>query len=197
MALQFDTAVPSGTPASNCVACKRPIGDSYYTAGKAIVCESCKTRIENTPRSVTTPAHLVRATVFGIGGAIAGAAVYYGVLALIHIEIGLVAIAVGWLVGRAMQLGAGGQRGRPFQVIALILTYLGIAVGMTAELVRLGGTMTLQTVITLPIIESVGDLPASVLTAIIIAVGLRQAWYMNRDPGRPVFYGPFRVNAQA
>jgi hypothetical protein len=198
MALQFDTAVPSGTPASNCVACKRPIGDSYYTAGKAIVCESCKTRIESTPRSVTTPAHLVRATVFGIGGAIAGAAVYYGVLALIHAQIGLVAIAVGWLVGRAMQLGAGGQRGRPFQIIALILTYLGIAVGMTAELVESGGTVTLQTVITLPFVESFGNLGAgSILTAIIIAVGLRQAWYMNRDPGRPVFQGPFRFSAQA
>jgi DNA-directed RNA polymerase subunit RPC12/RpoP len=197
MALQFDTAVPSGTPASTCVACKRPIGDSYYTAGKAIVCESCKTRIETTPRPVTTPAHIVRATVFGIGGAIAGAAVYYGVLALIHLQIGLVAIVVGYLVGRAMQLGAGGQRGRPFQIIALILTYVGIALGLTAELVRLGGTVTLQTVITLPVIESFGDLPASFLTAIIIAVGLRQAWYMNRDPGRPTFQGPFRFTAQA
>jgi len=193
MALQFDTAVPSGTPASNCVACKRPIGDSYYTAGKAIVCASCKTRIESMPRAVATPAHIVRATVFGIGGAVAGAAVYYAILALIHLEIGLVAIAVGWLVGRAMQLGSGGQRGRTFQIIALILTYLGIAVGMTAELVKLGGTVTLQTVITLPVIASIGDLPSSILTAIIIAVGLRQAWYMNRDPGRPVFHGPFRV----
>jgi DNA-directed RNA polymerase subunit RPC12/RpoP len=197
MALQFDTAVPSGTPASNCVACKRPIGDSYYTAGKAIVCESCKTRIETTPRPVTTPAHIVRATVFGIGGAIAGAAVYYAVLALIHVEIGLVAIAVGWLVGRAVQLGASGQRGRPFQIIALILTYLGIAAGMTAELVKFGGTVTFQTVIALPIVASVGDLPASFLTAIIVAVGLRQAWYMNRDPGRPVFQGPFRFSTQA
>jgi len=197
MALQFDTAVPSGTPASNCVACKRPIGDSYYTAGKAIVCESCKTRIETTPRPVTTPAHIVRATVFGIGGAIAGAAVYFGVLALINIEIGLVAIAVGWLVGRAMQLGSGGQRGRPFQIIALILTYLGIALGMTAEVFKYGGTVTPETVISLPIIESVGHLPSSLLSAIIIAVGLRQAWYMNRDPGRPAFQGPFRVSTQA
>ena len=41
--------------------------------------------------------------------------------------------------------------------------------------------------------------PISLLmvAAWFIAVGLRQAWYMNRDPGRPVFYGPFRVNAQA
>jgi hypothetical protein len=36
-----------------------------------------------------------------------------------------------------------------------------------------------------------------ILTAIIIAVGLRQAWYMNRDPGKPVFHGPFRVGATA
>jgi len=197
MALQFDTAVPSGTPASNCVSCKRPIGDSYYTAGKAIVCATCKTRIETAPRAGATPAQILRAIVFGAGGAIAGAAVYFGVLALTGYEVGLVAIAVGWLVGRTVHLGAGGQRGRPFQIIALILTYLGIAVGMTAELVKLGGTVTLQTVITLPIIESVGDLPSSILTAIIIAVGLRQAWYMNRDPGRPAFQGPFRFTAQA
>jgi hypothetical protein len=64
-------------------------------------------------------------------------------------------------------------------------------------LVKLGGTVTFQTVIALPVVASVGDLPASVLTAIIVAVGLRQAWYMNRDPGRPVFQGPFRFSAQA
>src|SRR5258708_14613048 len=105
MALQFDTAVPSGTPASNCAACKTPLVDTYYTAGKALVCPTCKTRLEDAKPVAPSPATIARATVFGIGGAIAGGILYYAVPALTGYQISIVAIAVGWLVGRAVHLG--------------------------------------------------------------------------------------------
>jgi hypothetical protein len=58
---------------------------------------------------------LLRAALFGIGAGILGAAIYYGVLALTGYNIGLVAIGVGILVGRAVRKGSGGFGGRGYQ----------------------------------------------------------------------------------
>src|SRR5579862_1574238 len=112
--LQFDTAAPEGAPSTSCALCKKPVGDAYYTAGKAIVCGTCKTEIETAPPSRASAALILRSAIFGLGGAILGAAIYYGVSALTGLEIGIVAIAVGFIVGRAVQLGARGRRGRAF-----------------------------------------------------------------------------------
>lgn len=199
--LQFDTAAPAGAPSTSCVVCKKPVGDAYYTAGKAIVCGSCKTQIETSPRPQATGTQMLRSIVFGFGGAILGAVVYCGVAALTGLEIGIVAIAVGYFVGRGVQLGAQGARGRTFQVIALLLTYLGIALGYSPEALKAFGTerplQLIIEVLSLPVLATVGTGAGGILTGIIIAVGLRQAWVMNRDPGRPVFRGPFRVGAAA
>lgn len=191
--LQFDTAAPAGTPSANCAACKRPVGDSYYTAGKAIVCESCKTQIESAPRQRPSPALVARAIVYGLGGALLGAGVYYGVLALLHYQISFVAIAVGFIVGRAVHMGAGGQRGRVYQVISLLLTYLGIALGFTSAVFKSIQSLNAFTVIAFPIETTIHD----PLMGLIIGIGLWYAWTMNRDPGKPVFQGPFRVGATA
>ena len=190
--LQFDTASPAGTPSTTCAVCKKPVGDAYYTAGKAIVCGNCKTQIEIAPRPRPTTPHILRSILFGAGGALLGAVVYYAVGAILHLEIGIVAIAVGWFVGRGVQLGANGQRGRPFQIIALVLTYIGIALGYAP-----GVTTSPTQVLALPFLEVFAGGAGGILTAIIIGVGLRQAWWMNRDPGKPVFHGPFRVGAPA
>jgi hypothetical protein len=193
MALQFDTAVPSGTPASNCVVCKQPVGDAYYTAGKAIVCPSCKTGIETHVSADPTTAQIARAVVYGLGGAVAGAAVYWVVLATLHAMIGIIGIAVGFLVGRAVQLGAGHQRGRVFQVIAAALTYCGIAVGYTAVYKNL--------IVSMPPLDAIGytaTLPVrSLFGGLITSFGVWQAWVMNR-PAQPLtFHGPFRMGAKA
>jgi hypothetical protein len=229
--LQFDTTAPAGTPSATCAVCKKPVGDAYYTAGKAIVCGTCKTQIETAPRPRATAPLVMRAIAFGLGGAILGAAVYYGVMAVTGLEIGLVAIVVGYLVGRGVQMGARGRRGRAFQITALVLTYFGIALGYAPAAVKAlqssdhsvlsaaktdtaaTSSATKKPVTTVEFVEALGLLVAGVLalpfvvifgsgaggvlTAIIIAVGLRQAWYMNRDPGKPVFHGPFRVSATA
>jgi hypothetical protein len=44
-------------------------------------------------------------------------------VAITNLEIGLVAIAIGYMVGYAIRKGAGGRGGRRFQVVALLLTY--------------------------------------------------------------------------
>jgi hypothetical protein len=224
--LQFDTAAPAGTPSTNCAVCKKPVGESYYTAGKAIVCETCKAQIETAPRPRATAPLILRSAIFGLGGALIGAAVYYGVSALTGLEIGIVAIAVGFIVGRAVQIGARGRRGRAFQITALALTYFGIALSyapyalkgiQSAKSAVVADSTAKKTpppqvnfvqflealaiviggVLALPFVVTFSSGAGGILTAVIIAVGLRQAWYMNGDPGKPVFHGPFRVGATA
>jgi hypothetical protein len=245
--LQFDTAVPAGAPPRSCGGCKTPIGETYYTAGKAVVCPTCKQMIENATPGRATAQQIGRAILFGLGGAVIGALIYYGVLAATGYEIGLVAIASAFIVGRAVQRGARGARGRAFQIIAVALSYLAIAVGYAPALFKAaaertkpahgaaatdssahldsasdgtprrdqaptavtepkdeskgGALVSLVTlvgiVLAFPVLATFGNMPVSLLTGVIIGVGLRQAWIMNRQADRPVFHGPFRVGATA
>jgi hypothetical protein len=187
MTLQFDTA------ATNCAVCKRPVSDSYYTVGKAVVCASCKARIETAQPARVPPALVARAAVFGVGGAALGAALYYGVLAATGYEIALVAIAVGYLVGRAVQLGARGQRGLALQIVAVVCTYVGIAAGYAPQFLR---NRPLD-VLAIPVTVTLAKLPHSLLSGLIIGIGLWYAWTMNRGGTAPAFQGPFRVGARA
>jgi len=129
--LQFETAIePADTaaeqpaaPAVTCAACHRSISDTYFDVNGTSVCGSCHDEIgrqAETPRGFGT---LALAMVFGIGAAIAGAALYYAVIAITDFEIGLVAIAIGYMVGFAVRKGAGGRGGRRFQIVAIVLTY--------------------------------------------------------------------------
>ena len=55
-----------------------------------------------------------------------GAGIYYAVLAITNYEIGLIAIVVGFLVGRAVQWGSHGRGGWLYQGLAMALTYVAI-----------------------------------------------------------------------
>src|SRR4029077_2464037 len=61
------------------------------------------------------------------GAGIVGAAIYYAVIAIAHLEIGIVAILIGYMVGYSVRKGTQGRGGRRFQVLAAVLTYLSVA----------------------------------------------------------------------
>ncbi len=137
--LQFDRvetgAAPSGqtTGALNvvCEMCSKAIGSEYFTVNDKPVCASCRDTLlsaTKTPRSIGP---LIRAGLFGLGAAIAGAAIYYAVIAITNFEIGLVAILIGYMVGWSVRRGAGGRGGRRFQILALILTYWAVGLAYT------------------------------------------------------------------
>lgn len=134
--LQFDRAESTAPdqPPLGCTACKRPIADTYYTANGATVCDGCRRQLE---REMTAPnRQWPLAILLGVGAAILGAILYFAVTAITGYEIGLVAIAVGWLVGRAIQKGTGGRGGRGYQVAAVLLTYLSVAGAYSGLAVR-------------------------------------------------------------
>ena len=63
--------------------------------------------------------------------AIAGAILYYAVIAITNFEIGIVAIAIGYMVGYAVHRGAGLRGGRRFQILAVALTYWAVGLAYT------------------------------------------------------------------
>jgi hypothetical protein len=138
--MQFDTAIPRGTTSEaaadaplgvTCAVCTRAIADEYFDVNGQSVCSSCRDQLAQhvePPRGWTA---LAKPALFGFGAAIAGAILYYAVAAITGLEIGLVAIAIGYMVGYAVRNGAAGRGGRRFQVLALVLTYWSVGLAYT------------------------------------------------------------------
>ena len=127
---QFATAeYAPNSPAMACAACKRPINGPYFKINGAQACASCtnKIRAQIPP---DTHAAFVRALLFGIAGAVLGFALYVIFALATGLVIGFVSLAVGFIVGKAMNLGSRGVGGRRYQLVAVLLTYL--AVSMSA-----------------------------------------------------------------
>jgi hypothetical protein len=127
--LQFDVAEsPTASEAARSVAackgCGKPITDVYFQVNGSIACADCRALIER-PRG-TPLGRAVRATSFGVLAAIAGAILYTAVAAITGFEFALVAIVVGFMVGAAVRKGSAGRGGRPYQVLAVLLTYLSV-----------------------------------------------------------------------
>jgi hypothetical protein len=125
--LQFKTAIAAGQEAAakSCVACKQPVSDTYFHAQGQVVCAMCASRIEAGQQA--PPAYsLLRAVLYGAGAALAGCAIYATVALVTGLEIGLIAILVGVMVGKAIRHASRGQGGRAQQVLAVALTYFAI-----------------------------------------------------------------------
>ncbi|HEX6464416.1 MAG TPA: hypothetical protein VFZ98_08185 [Vicinamibacterales bacterium] len=137
--LQFDKVVPQGPPvpdALSCAYCKRPLPAEYYDVSGNSTCAGCRGQIETlieTPRGAGP--FLKALTLGGVAG-IAGAIVYYAVIAITNFEIGIVAILIGYMVGYAVRKGARGRGGRRFQVIGILLTYLAVGLAYTPLAVK-------------------------------------------------------------
>jgi hypothetical protein len=126
--LQFDAPHHASPPAAkSCAMCSQPIQAVYYEAGGSVVCARCRGKLESNIASSGKGGRILRAAGLGALAAVAGSIVYYAIRAATGYEIGIVAILVGWGVGRAVFLGSGRRGGRGYQVLAVALTYLAIA----------------------------------------------------------------------
>lgn len=124
---QFATAEYSNQPsADTCKVCQRPITGMFYRANNAMVCGSCAERVK---REIPQDSHavFVRALLFGLGGFAIGLVLYAGFEIATGISIGYLALAVGWIVGKAMMLGSKGVGGRRYQITAVLLTYAAVS----------------------------------------------------------------------
>lgn len=71
---------------------------------------------------------LIGGIVGGLVGAIAATALWYGVVVVTEMQIGLVAIAVGFVVARAALFGAGGRGSIPLVAVSALLTLTALVV---------------------------------------------------------------------
>ena len=206
--LQFERAEPlpdaADANAQRCIPCTAPIGATYFHAQGQVVCPACAERIQSGQQA--PPAlSLGRATLYGIGAALAGCALYAAVAILLNLEIGIVAIAVGIMVGKAIRVGSKGLGGRPQQILAVLLTYFAITTSYipvyfhqlaknpakmeqakqgapTVEPPRIGVVGAIVTLLLLfaaapffGLTEGIGGL----ISLFIIFIGLRQAWTLT------------------
>jgi len=133
-----DCANHLGVPAAAaCRRCDTPICDACKeTLDGQPYCTSCvKTltrRLAGAPATDPAPPALIeppraalspKAIAGAIAGGVAGALLWYGIVAVTDTKIGIVAIGVGWLVARGGLLGNGGRGGA-----SLALACVGIAI---------------------------------------------------------------------
>lgn len=256
--LQFDHAVaangsPAVPPAAAggipCAACGTGITDQYFRIGRKQVCGGCKIELDAIERTsqaeLRQPKQTVRAMLYGLGAAVLGAVLYYAVIAITGLEVGYVALAIGYGVGYAIRKATRGRGARRFQILAVVLTYFAVGLAYlplsfsndghetkaatssaaaapdTARATATAATpaaslapadaqsrkdgsiaialallVLLAAPFFLPVVAVVGSLPSGLITGIIIAVGLGQAWRMTA-PADFTISGPFRVRARA
>jgi len=123
--LQFDKA-EYADPASAgavCVVCKQPIADIYYTAGQQVLCARCYAGVLAHMQGGSKTVRFFSALGLGLLAGIIGGLIWYAIRKATHYEIGLVAVAVGFMVGAAVRKGSAGRGGWVYQTMAMCLTY--------------------------------------------------------------------------
>ncbi len=128
--LQFETAEPVSSDATveatSCSICHRPIVSQYYALRQMVLCPTCRALAEAPPAG-TASSRALKATLYGVGAAVLGSIIWAVIRLGAHVQIGLVAVLVGFMVGKAVRKGSGGRGGRGYQVLAVALTYFCIA----------------------------------------------------------------------
>lgn len=243
--LQFDHVAPTEGAGSTvtCALCKGSVRNEYYDVQGAPTCVLCTHKVQRGLAGGPGPFAFGRALLMGSGAAVLGAIIYYAVIAITNFEIGLVAILIGWLVGRAVRRASRNYGGRRFQLLAVALTYLAVGLAYTpfiakseiakrqgattgapsaptanasgpeadaapnpvapAPVARDAGPASLGTlvvalgaaalfVVILPVVVVLGSLPSGLISALIIGIGMQQAWKMTAEEEVNIS-GPYRI----
>ncbi|HEY3786402.1 MAG TPA: hypothetical protein VGL55_14075 [Steroidobacteraceae bacterium] len=124
---QFTTAEYAGQPGGTaCKCCGRAISGAYYRVNDVLTCTSCALRLKGQMLK-DSHASFGRGVLFGVGGAIVGFAIYVVFALITGLVAGIVSLAVGYLVGKAVVKGSRGIGGRRYQVAAVLLTYMAVS----------------------------------------------------------------------
>lgn len=118
---------PTSDRQTTCANCRAPLRATYHMIGQNMICGKCRAQFEGTLVGGNGANRFGRALLFGTGAAIVGAAIYYAILAATGYSIGLLAILVGYMVGRAVNVGSHRKGGRKYQVLAAFLTYFAMS----------------------------------------------------------------------
>jgi len=132
--LQFQKAEYSD-PRRKCVLCSGVIEKSYFQLAGQTVCPTCAQQA-NAGQSRPSHSLVLRALLYGVGAALVCSICYAVITYATGLELAIAAIAVGYLVGRAVRIGSNGLGGRRCQIIAVVLTYLSITTSYIPLLIK-------------------------------------------------------------
>jgi hypothetical protein len=145
------------------------------------------------PRMERGAPALAIALAYGAGAAVAGS-IGYGLVSMTGFMVSIVAIGIAWLIAKAMMTATRGVGGRPYQIAAVILTYLAVTWGELLGIVwRLpAGRSSLLMVLnpkmwwialTFPYLELEHGFNG-IMGVVILGIGLLAAWrYAAGGPG--------------
>lgn len=194
--LQFERAeFQSG--GMNCDFCKGPITREFFQVNGRTCCPTCREKISRMGMAGSKAGRFFRALGAGVGAAIAGFLLYWVILAITGWELGLIAIVVGWMVGTAVRWGSNARGGIVYQLLAVALTYFSICASYVPSMLKEFHNetpMVINAIIAFCFSLAVPWLAgvSNILGWIIIAIGLFQAWGMNR-PVAINIAGPFTI----
>ena len=118
--MQFQRAEYAGA-GPDCAYCKKPAGPAYYQVGRSVACPGCAEQLRQL-QARPSRSVMVRATLYGLGAAIAGSAIF-ALISLTGFQFSIVAILVGVMVGKAIVRATHRRTSRACQVLAVVLTY--------------------------------------------------------------------------
>ena len=132
--LQFQKA-EYADPRRKCVMCATVIEHSYFQLSGQTICPACA---ERAGARLSRPANstVMRGLLYGAGAALACSICYAIITMATGMELAIAAIAVGYLIGRAVRIGSNGLGGRRCQIIAVVLTYLSITTAYIPLLIK-------------------------------------------------------------
>lgn len=198
--LQFEKAEFTGAPpGAQCQVCAQPIAGEYFMLGEAAMCGPCKQQVSAAFTGGSGAARLMKASLFGVGAGLAGAAIWYAVEHLLDLHIGLVAILIGYLVGVSVRKGSENRGGLTYQLLAAFLTYCAICWSTIPDIVAAGGEggVVFKSIFAFFFCLAVPFLGGfSAITLLIIAIGLWEGWRRNK-PIVLTFLGPFTLTPVA
>lgn len=202
---QFSTAeYTSAAGTHSCKVCGNQIFGDYFRVNGKEVCSTCAPTVK-AKLPMDSHAAFSAALVYGIGGAIIGMAVYSGFVIATGISIGYLALAVGWIVAKAILMGSKGVGGSRYQAAAVVLTYL--AISLSSIVIHFGYPL-MHPDVSVPVrspselllmglaspILRVMSSPTGFLGLVILFVGLSIAFRMTKARGTGArFEGPFKA----
>lgn len=190
LGLQLEHAEYAADGGERCAGCQQPLAGGYYEIDGRICCAACHDRVAAKLTRDLGAGAFLRAALAGLGAAILGAAVFWGVRAATGYNFSLISILVGFMVGKAVHWGARGPGGRPYQALAVLLTYLAIVLTNVPDVVRALQAPTARSVATvgavLRLLQLLLVLPFlggfRPLWWIVMAFGLYEAAKLNHRP---------------
>jgi hypothetical protein len=191
--LQFERAEFDAAAAKACTGCHQPIAGAYFDVNGQPFCEACTMSIRQAHGHSPGGAAFVRALGAGLIAGAVGSTLYYLVEKISGYQLSIIAIAVGFLVGRAVRWATGGRGGVTYQVLAVVLTYTAIAFSWVPFLTRgAAAPRVLDVVLQAPFILT---LPLRIglerpFSLVILGIGLWEAWKFTA-PVPLAISGPF------